>query len=138
MSDLLFFLDGLVLRYEPDEVFIYEGDNDLASGKKPGEILKEAKKVVAAIQNARPGAEVFFISPKPSLARWALRTDYQKLNKRLKRYADKGDKINFIDVWPLMLDEAHEPIKGIFLEDGLHMNKSGYDLWAGEIEKFLK
>ena len=34
-SDLLYFIKELVLDYEPDRVFIYEGDNDIFAKKKP-------------------------------------------------------------------------------------------------------
>jgi len=137
MSDLLFFLDELVLKYKPDQVIIYEGDNDLASGKRSVEIIEDAEKIVERINNFLPGIKIAFISPKPSLDRWNLKKKYEKLNKHLRRYADKEDNVDFIDIWSVMLDEKKEPVKNLFLEDGLHMNKSGYYLWAGEIEKFL-
>src|SRR5690554_5400513 len=41
-SDLIYYYDELISKYEPDYLFIYEGDNDIASDKKPGKILKEA------------------------------------------------------------------------------------------------
>ena len=34
-SDLLYFLDDLVLKYKPKTVFIYEGDNDISAKKDP-------------------------------------------------------------------------------------------------------
>jgi len=46
MSDLLYFLDETVLRFEPSSVFIYEGDNDLAAQKEPKAILETAKERV--------------------------------------------------------------------------------------------
>jgi lysophospholipase L1-like esterase len=137
MSDLQFFLDELVLRYKPDQVFIYEGDNDMASGKRPGKVLRQTKKIVEEIMTELPGVQVAFISPKPSLARWEIKKRYEKLNKLLRNYAMDTDQVAFIDVWSLMLDEAGEPIKEIFLEDGLHMNRSGYNRWATEIRKFF-
>lgn len=138
MSDLLFFLDELVLRYKPDQVFIYEGDNDMASGKRPGKVLRQAKKIVEEIRIALPGAQIAFISPKPSLARWEIKKKYEKLNKLFRNYDMNNDQIVFIDVWTVMLDEAGHPLKGIFLEDGLHLNKAGYDIWTQEIGEFLE
>lgn len=137
MSDLLFFLDELVFRYSPDQVIIYEGDNDLASGKEPATIMKDAERIVAQLQDRLPGIKIALISAKPSLARWELKENYKQLNRLIREYAEKKDDVEFIDIWPLMLDEKNEPGQGLFLEDGLHMNKAGYDLWAGEIEKIL-
>ncbi len=38
-----------------------------------------------------------------------------------------------INVWPVMLDSTQTPIKDIFLEDNLHLNKKGYDIWTKQI-----
>jgi len=37
-----------------------------------------------------------------------------------------------------MLNPEGEPTAKLFIEDGLHMSKPGYDLWAGEIIKYMK
>jgi lysophospholipase L1-like esterase len=37
-----------------------------------------------------------------------------------------------------MLNRDGEPVKDLYIEDGLHMSKSGYDIWAAEIVKFMK
>jgi len=138
MSDLLFYLEDIVIKYKPDQIFIYEGDNDIASGKKPSKILKDTKKIVQQLNKTLPSVPIVLISPKPSLARWELKQEYVKLNKRFDGYASKHDQIDFINVWPLMLDKEGQPIKELFIEDGLHMSKSGYNLWAGEITKYIK
>ena len=138
MSDLLFYLEDIVIKYNPDQIFIYEGDNDIASGKKPSKILKDTRKVIHQLKNSLPSVPVVLISPKPSLARWELKQEYEDLNQRFERYATKHDQIDFINVWPLMLNKEGEPIKELFIEDGLHMSKSGYNLWAGEIIKFIQ
>ena len=44
MSDLLFYLDDIVIKYQPDQIFIYEGDNDVASGEKTGRDYERYKK----------------------------------------------------------------------------------------------
>ncbi len=39
MSDLLYYVDELILKYAPDKVFIYESDNDIAESKDSKEII---------------------------------------------------------------------------------------------------
>src|SRR5262252_6047441 len=41
MADALHFANRIILPYEPKEIVIYEGDNDLAGGKAPNEITGE-------------------------------------------------------------------------------------------------
>lgn len=138
MSELLFYLDDIVIKYKPDQIFIYEGDNDAAIGKKPSVIIRDAKKIVHKLNESLPSVPVVFISPKPSLSRWELRESYMKLNDRFERYAARNDRVDFINVWPVMLNQQEIPGKELFIEDGLHMSKAGYDLWAKEIRKYIK
>jgi lysophospholipase L1-like esterase len=138
MSDLLYYLDEIVIKYRPDQIFIYEGDNDVASGKKPAGIMKDTRKLIHQLNKALPFVQTVLISPKPSLARWELRETYTKLNNRFEKYAARNGKIDFINVWPVMLNEEGTPVKELFIEDGLHMSKAGYDLWVNEIKKYMK
>ncbi len=137
-SDLLYFYDELIIKQTPEILFIYEGDNDIASGKKPSKIFKQAKELVKRIKTDLPKTKIVFIAPKPSLARWNLKKDYKKLNKKLEKLCKKQDNLEFADVWNIMLDENGNVYTDIFIEDGLHMNKKGYDLWAKVIGEFLK
>jgi lysophospholipase L1-like esterase len=137
-SDLIYYYEELILKYKPDYLFIYEGDNDIAGDKKPGKILKEAKLLVDCIQQDLPETKVVLISPKPSVARWHLRKNYQKLNKKLERLANKTNNLEYADVWNAMLDENGQVFTDVFLDDNLHMNKKGYDIWGEVIGEFLE
>ncbi len=129
MSDLLFYADVLILQYKPVKIIIYEGDNDIESGKETTEILADATRLVKLIRLTLPEAPVYFISAKPSLARWHLKEKYIKYNRQLSDFATATPLVHFIDVWSIMLDDSGNPQPGIFLEDGLHLNLKGYDIW---------
>ncbi len=137
-SNLLYFYDEVILKSKPEILFIYEGDNDINDKKKPRKILKEAKQLTVKIKNDLPETQIIYISPKPSIARVQLKNDYIKFNKKLKKYCNKQDNIGFADVWYPMLDSHGNVYKEVFLEDGLHMNKKGYDIWAKVIGGFLE
>lgn len=136
-SDLLYFLDELVLDYKPSKVFIYEGDNDISSGKSSEEILATYENITNKILEEVPGIEIILISPKPSVARWELKDNYLDLNSKLKKYAKSKKGVKYADLWKPMLDKDKEPMKDIFIEDNLHMNQKGYAIWAKEIKKYL-
>lgn len=137
MSDLLHYSKDLILKYNPTKVFIYEGDNDLGSKKTSEEVLSTTKVLVGQIEAKLPKAEIIIISPKPSLSRWALKEKYLELNSVLKKYCESKSNLSFADVWFPMLNKEGEPIEDIFVEDGLHMNSKGYDIWAKVLKKFL-
>jgi len=137
MSDLLYYVDELILNYSPDKIIIYEGDNDIASGKTTSEIIITTKELIRKIERKIPDAEIILISVKPSPARWVLKEEYESLNKKFEIFGQKNNNVSYVDVWNAMLDETGNPKKELFLNDGLHMNKSGYNLWGKEITKFL-
>ncbi len=127
-SDLLYYADRVIMPYSPSKVFIYEGDNDLAAGKKVPEIMRQARTLREKIGKALPGVPVVFISAKPSIARWALRDGYESLNAELKKYADATPLTMYADVWTPMLDGSGQPLP-VFVQDNLHMTPEGYRIW---------
>ena len=139
MTDLIFYADKLIFPYKPKAIFIYEGDNDLNSGKSPQEILNSAEELLALIRKKLPdGVPVYFITPKPSVARWALKDKYLRYNVLLKAWCSKNKKVVYVDMWAALTDQHGEVLPDIFVEDGLHLNKRGYDIWSAVILRHLK
>lgn len=137
MSELLYFTDELITPFAPKQVFIYEGDNDIAKGKKADEILASADSIVDKIRQKLPDVPLVFISAKPSVRRWELRTEYQDYNKALKAWTQKQKNVRFADVWTPMLKKDGNVRDDLFLEDKLHMNEKGYQIWQQVLRKFL-
>ena len=136
-SDLLYYLEPLVLAYQPKKVFIYEGDNDLAEGKRVGQVLKVLEQITHGIRKENPDISIVLISAKPSISRWGLRGKYKRLNKKLQRWATRHEHLDFADVWnPMIADKKLNT--SLFIEDGLHMNASGYDIWENALKPFIK
>jgi len=136
-SDLIYFYDQLITKQKPDILFIYEGDNDIAANKKVNKIYKEAKSLVNRILTDLPETKVVLISPKPSIARQSFEKKYRKLNRKLSKFCQNTKDVEFADVWSVMFDKNGKVYEDIFIEDGLHMNKKGYDLWTEVIGEFL-
>lgn len=135
-SDLIYYKDLLISQFKPRQVFIYEGDNDLNSGKSELEVLADISSLTQQLLNE--GIEsIVIISAKPSIARWHLKPAYEKLNEALKHMANLSPRVCFADVWSPMLKEDGSLKENIFLDDGLHMNKKGYDLWIKVIGPLL-
>jgi lysophospholipase L1-like esterase len=136
-SDLLYFYDRLIIKHSPDFLFIYEGDNDVAYKKKVSEIVKTAKTIINRAVKDLPDTKIIIISAKPSIAREHLKNEYILLNKRLEKLCKRYPGVEFADIWSAMTDENGNVFKDIFLDDGLHMNKKGYQIWAESLSEFL-
>lgn len=129
MSDLLFFIEQTVLRFQPDKVFVYEGDNDISAEKSPDDILKTTKQVVDKLLKSNPDMTIHFICAKPSASRWQYKEQYIQFNTLLENYCDENPQLFYVDVWEKMLGADGRPNPNIFIADSLHMNRKGYLLW---------
>lgn len=99
-------------------------------------IIKDLKTLVKDLKSS--GIEdIVLVAAKPSVARWELKPKYEKLNAKMEKWTQKDGQLRFVNVWDIMLDESGEVFKDIFIEDNLHMNKKGYDLWIKVIEPLL-
>ncbi len=136
-SDLIHYKEELVSNFKPEQVFIYEGDNDINSGKSSFEIFTDLTALVGELIIEDGIKNIVIISPKPSIARWSLKAKYEELNKVLEEVCAIWDEIQFVDVWTPMLNADGSLKKELFIEDGLHMNKAGYDIWIRQIRPFL-
>lgn len=137
-TDLIYYAERVITPYKPSKVFVYEGDNDIAQGDSPKTILANAKKLRKIIKKAL-GKEVpvIFISPKPSVARWEMREQYDATNAVLKAYAEKTPYTEFADVWTPAIGNDGKVFSHIFLKDNLHMNAEGYEIWQAVLTPFV-
>ena len=138
MADLLYYIDKLIIPFHPQQIFIYEGDNDLSFGRSDEQIINTADSILQRIRVHLPTSEVIFISPKPSLQRWALKEKYERYNKKLHDWTAEKRLVRFADVWTPMLDKNGMVLQDIFIADGLHLNEKGYTIWTNTLGKYLR
>jgi len=138
-SDLICYSSLLITNYNPSKVFIYEGDNDLAEGKKSVDIVvADVKTLIRVIRRRLPDVPIYIVSPKPSISRWNLKEEYVELNEKLAALCPTRDQVTFVNVWDEMVDQNGELKEGLFIEDGLHLNESGYEIWAKSLATHLQ
>jgi lysophospholipase L1-like esterase len=129
LSDCTRYIDRLVIPYKPRLVLLYAGENDLAEGKSPQDVLKNFEKFVQEIQSKLPATRVAYISIKPSPARARLIPLARDANRLISEYVTQAKNLDFIDVFTPMLDPDGRPRAELFRADALHLNEAGYTLW---------
>ena len=129
-SDWVRFGARVLGEHRPRLLLFYAGDNDLAAGYSPREVLRSFKAFVAIARQRLPHVPIVFISIKPSPARWTLAQKIRSTNKSVQTYEKSERGFEFVDVLTPMLDGTGMPKKGLFEEDGLHMTRDGYAIWA--------
>jgi lysophospholipase L1-like esterase len=84
-----------------------------------------------------PATTIAYISIKPSPSRANLLPVMREANAKIRAYAAVHPHLVYIDVASKMLDANGQPREALFVEDRLHMNRAGYDLWRDTIAPYL-
>lgn len=137
LSDCARYADRLVLPYQPRLVVVYAGDNDLAEGATPQQVLDSFKQLVATVRQDLPQTRIAYVSIKPSPLRLALLPQIQEANRLIEQFASGGPGLDYIDVHSKMLDATGMPRADLYQADQLHLNSAGYGLWRQEIAAHL-
>lgn len=138
MTDLIYYFNQVVAPYNPRQVLLYEGDNDLdGTSKTAEEFMDDVITMTRMINIYFPNARISLVSIKPSPSRTGSFTKYQAANALMKIYANKFTYMDYIDTWTPMLKQDGTPETSYFGSDMLHMNASGYALWKSIIEPYL-
>jgi lysophospholipase L1-like esterase len=138
LADCAANVDRLVNRYRPRAVVLYAGDNDLAAGRSPAEVLASFETFVVAVQRALPETRIAYVSIKPSPSRAALLDRVRETNALIRAHiAAHPERLDFIDVYGAMVDADGAPRAELFGPDALHMNEAGYALWQRAISARL-
>ncbi len=78
LSDCSEHVSKLVLPYKPRLVIVYAGDNDLAEGATPADVLTSFKRFVEAVHRELPETRIAYLSIKPSPLRAQLIAQAQR------------------------------------------------------------
>ena len=138
MSDLLYFESRLVFKYQPKIALVYEGDNDLESGKTPERILSEFEEIEKHSHQQDPKMKLVFLSIKPSPARLHLIEKMRRTNQLVEYFCKTKQNVYFLNVFDAMLTKEGTPRPELFQKDGLHMNAVGYGVWKQIIVPYIK
>jgi len=135
-AEVLAVFDRVVLPYEPGVIVYYCGDNDLGTDNTDSE--SAAHGFIAFDRRARalwPRARVLYIPIKPSLARWSNWEAMARANAIVRAYCERTAGAEYLDTVTPMLGADGRPDPSLFLEDGLHLNERGYEVWAGVVRE---
>ncbi len=135
--EMIFYVNDLVLKYNPSKIVVYEGDNDQYF-MNPKQIFECACYFEKLIHSKLPNSEIYFMSIKPSASRRDKMRTMMITNTYLKNYSDTTNLTHYINVWDSCF--VNNRIRSdIFAPDSLHLNSKGYQMLTKivkpEIEK---
>src|SRR5439155_17256678 len=137
IADSTHFAPRVLTPFKPGAVVFYAGDNDIGGGRKAEQVAEDFKAFVAAARKDNPACRVLFVAVKPSPARWKKFEEQKRANALVREFCEKGERLTFVDVVPLMLGPDGTPAPDLFVKDGLHMTPKGYEVWTAAVNKAL-
>lgn len=136
-ADVVQYMERIVLPYEPRLIVFYAGDNDIALGKTPDQVIADTKIFLDRVRKTLPDTRVVYIAIKPSLARWEMVDDMRAVNAAVAELAESDPKVDYLDVDTPMIGEDGKPRPELFIADGLHLSEAGYAIWNDLIRPLL-
>ena len=125
-SDLVYFVDRIVLPYQPRLIVLHVGGNDVHNGKRPEEVLADFKTFVGRVRAALPQVPIAFTSITPSPGRWDEAETRIAANRLVKTYVASQRNLRFIDLWDAFLGPDGKPREDLYGPDRIHPNHDGY------------
>ena len=128
----------IVKPYKPKAIVFFCGTNDLAALKSPGEVFSDFNLFYSMVKKELPETRLIVIGVKPSIAREYLIQEEKEFNELINNLAKKNASLTYVSVWDPMLTTEGKPDPSLFVEDGLHINAKGYDLWTRLVKPELE
>lgn len=134
--EVLAVFDRIVPPCRPAVIVYYCGDNDLGTDNTGSNAA--AQGFIDFDRRARalwPDVKTFYISIKPSLARWSNFPAMQQANNLVRSYCERTPGARFLDAATPTLVADGRPDPTLFEQDGLHLNAKGYAVWTSVIRE---
>ena len=135
-------LNNRVMIYNPSQVFVWLGTNDLRDEKTPQQTIESLQEIIDQIQTERSLAKITLISlipvnaqVNPATVGLCSNDHIQEVNQGLQEIA-KEQELDYIDLFSELKDEQGN-LKSEYTVDGLHLSDAGYQVVLGIIEPYL-
>jgi len=138
IRDVTHFADRIIVKHEPRAIVFYGGDNDLNSRRTPEQVAADFKAFAEIVHKQLPKTLIYFISVKPSLARWKQFDTQSKANGLVKEFCAKDERLGYVDIVPKVLGSDGQPRPELFVKDGLHLSTQGYEILNEAVRNAVK
>lgn len=133
------FFERVMKGYQPQRLVFYGGDNDLGDGRHPEEVFLFFQQFAARVKQRFGDLPCYFISLKPSISRWKHIDQFRFTNEIISaEIKNNQPNWHWIEVFTPMLNAEGHPDWCFFVEDGLHLNEKGYQLWKNIVTEAIK
>ena len=143
--DLIHYTKRLVKNHKPRAIAVFvanditgKDNNSWYGDLKPKEVLQLFKFFTKEIKSIHGDIPIFAIETTPTINRWSVWDKISKTNDLIKEYTIRKENLNYITTRHDFLNSKGYPMENYFVNDKLHLNKSGYKLWSKIIKNNFK
>ncbi|MDP5092478.1 MAG: GDSL-type esterase/lipase family protein [Polaribacter sp.] len=138
IKDIICYADQLIFDYNPSQIVLYIGENDLKYPVNTADsIFNDTKKLITMIRKKLPQVPIVYISIKPSPAGDLYKEKMIQTNKLMKEYIENESNMTFVDIYKNMLTSDGNYRPELFASDKLHMKPEGYRIWQRILKPYL-
>ena len=131
----LYYYPRMVRPLEPDVLVYHSHGNGGAFGYTHEETWEIAQRVIIYTMTDFPNAHIYLCSSNPSRDMTDEQIEQKKLyNSWVKEFADSFENCFYLDIF----GDKRFWNPGIFVQDGVHYNQKGYDLYTSFFQNALK
>jgi len=117
-----------------DRIFIMTGINNVAMGDL--DFFEFYKMILEKLNAFYPEARIYVHSLLPVLVDFISNDEVRGINSTLETIAsDYGAE--YVDLYSRFVDTGGRPIQEYLLDDGVHISRIGYDVWARVVEGII-
>ena len=139
IPEVIYYSDRLIFKYKPKKIVFYAGENDIASQKTDSlKVLNSFIYFENLVKQKLPDTRIYFISIKLSPSRREYWSTIKSTNTMIEKYCISVKNCSFIDVNRGMLDKKMHVREDLFVDDMLHLNDKGYQIWTKIIWNAIK
>jgi lysophospholipase L1-like esterase len=135
--DSTHFAERIIFPYEPRQIFLRAGGNDIHGGRLPDAVAADFAEFVRKVHGRLPKTEIIYIFVSPAPARWGENDKYRELNAIIRKMALRMSRVCCVDAYDVSLDQFGDARHELFVADKLHFNAAGYKMLAERIRPYL-
>lgn len=139
LSDVAYYTKRLVYPHRFRALVLFVANDICGSDddKSIDEIAFLFKTIIQTVRKKYPKTPIFFIEITPTNSRWQVWPQIQEANRTIKSICERQPNLYFIDTSRHFLNPESQPKSELFLEDQLHLNHHGYQIWSMLIKSKL-
>ena len=102
------------------------------------EIVNQIRIFIQMIHQKFPSTTIFNVSIKPSFERQELLEVIKQINQGMLELSMQLYYLNQVKLYEALIDQNQQIRSDVLLQDGLHLNKLGYEILKSQVGKSLK